>query len=376
MRGTAFTNPLAVTVTANNAVEPVNGGVVTYTVPGSGPSAMLVGNPATIASGTASVTATANSSLGNYNVTATAGGVATPASFALTNSSPNSLIVNTTSDVVDPFDGKNSLREAIAYANTFTSSAPTITFDASVFGSAQVITLTGGQLGLTDTSEPITITAPTTGLTISGNNTSRVFQVFKNATANLNGLTITAGNAGSKGSGGGIYDYEGTVNLTNCTVTGNSAQYGGGILVYGAGSAATLTNSTVSNNTAYWGGGAYASYGGSLTLVNCTVSTNSSTDGGGIAAYHGSSMTVTNCTVSGNSGSRYGAGITVVNNSHGTLTNVTVSGNTAATGGGSDADDRFASRQPGDRCGKQCVGRWDDRSTWSVVRGNGRHRCF
>ena len=335
VRGTAFTNPLAVTVTANNAVEPVNGGVVTYTVPGSGPSAMLVGNPATIASGTASVTATANSSLGNYNVTATAGGVATPASFALTNSSPNSLIVNTTSDVVDPFDGKNSLREAIAYANTFTSSAPTITFDASVFGSAQVITLTGGQLGLTDTSEPITITAPTTGLTISGNNTSRVFQVFKNATANLNGLTITAGNAGSKGSGGGIYDYEGTVNLTNCTVTGNSAQYGGGILVYGAGSAATLTNSTVSNNTAYWGGGAYASYGGSLTLVNCTVSTNSSTDGGGIAAYHGSSMTVTNCTVSGNSGSRYGAGITVVNNSHGTLTNVTVSGNTAATGGGS-----------------------------------------
>ena len=335
LHGTAFTNPLAVTVTANNAVEPVNGGVVTYTVPGSGASAILVGNPATIASGTASVTATGNSTLGAYYVTATASGVATPASFALTNDETLSLVVNTTSDVVNPTDGLTSLREAIAYANTFISSAPTITFDASVFGSAQVITLTGGQLSLTDISEPITITAPTAGLTISGNNTSRVFQVFKNATANLNGLTITGGNAGSKGSGGGIYDYEGTVNLTNCTVTGNTAQYGGGIIVYGAGSAATLTNSIVSNNTAYWGGGAYASYGGSLTLVNCTVSTNSSTDGGGVAAYHGSSITVTNCTVSGNSGSRYGAGITVVNNSHGTLTNVTVSGNTAATGGGS-----------------------------------------
>ena len=332
---TAFANPLAVTVAANNPIEPVNGGVVTYTVPGSGPSATLAGNQATIASGNASVTATANSTLGNYNVTATATGVATTASFALSNDETSSLVVNTTSDIVDPFDGKTSLREAIAYANTFTSSAPTITFDATVFASAQTITLSGGELGLTDTSEPITITAPTAGLTISGNKTSRVFQVFKNATANLNGLTITAGNAGSKGSGGGIYDYEGTVNLTNCTVTGNSAQYGGGILVYGAGSSATLSNSTVSNNTAYWGGGAYASYGGSLTLVNCTVSTNSSTDGGGVAAYHGSSITVTNCTVSGNSGSRYGAGITVVNNSHGTLTNVTVSGNTAATGGGS-----------------------------------------
>ncbi len=332
---TAFANPLAVTVAANNPIEPVNGGVVTYTVPGSGPSATLAGNQATIASGTASVTATANSTLGNYNVTATATGVATTASFALSNDETSSLVVNTTSDIVDPFDRKTSLREAIIYANTFTSSPPTITFDATVFGSAQVITLTGSQLSLSDTSEPITITAPTAGLTISGNNTSRVFEVFKNATANLNGLTITAGNAGTKGSGGGIYDYEGTVNLTNCTVTGNTAQYGGGIIVYGAGSAATLTNSTVSNNTAYWGGGAYASYGGSLTLVNCTVSTNSATDGGGIAAYHGSSLTVTNCTVSGNSGSRYGAGITVVNNSHGTLTNVTVSGNTAATGGGS-----------------------------------------
>ena len=36
---TAFTNALAVTVTANNAVEPVKGGVVTFTAPGSGASA-------------------------------------------------------------------------------------------------------------------------------------------------------------------------------------------------------------------------------------------------------------------------------------------------------------------------------------------------
>ena len=337
LRGAAFANPLAVTVTPNNPGEPVNGGVVNYTVPGSGASATLVGNPATIASGTASVTATANSTLGSYNVTTTASGVATPATFQLENAEKRSLIVNTTSDSSTPYDNLTSLREAIAYANTFTSSAPTITFDPTVFATAQTITLSGGELFLTDISEPITINAPAAGLTVSGNNTSRVFEVIKNASANLIGLTITGGYAVSAGndSGGGVYDYEGSVSLTNCTVTGNTAHYGGGILVYGKGSVATLTNSTVSNNSANRGGGAYASYGGSLTLLNSTVSKNSSYNGGGVAAYHDSSITVTNCTVSGNSGSKYGAGITVANNSYGTLTNVTVSGNTAATGGGS-----------------------------------------
>jgi hypothetical protein len=58
--GTSFANPLTVTVTANNAGEPVNGGVVTFTAPPSGSSAILSAHTATITAGTASVTATAN----------------------------------------------------------------------------------------------------------------------------------------------------------------------------------------------------------------------------------------------------------------------------------------------------------------------------
>src|SRR5262249_28583471 len=47
--------PLVVTVTANDSIEPVAGGLVTFTPPASGASAELTGNPATIsASGTAS----------------------------------------------------------------------------------------------------------------------------------------------------------------------------------------------------------------------------------------------------------------------------------------------------------------------------------
>ena len=44
--GTAFAQPLALTVAAVNPVEPVQGGMVTFTPPASGPSAALAGSPA------------------------------------------------------------------------------------------------------------------------------------------------------------------------------------------------------------------------------------------------------------------------------------------------------------------------------------------
>ena len=70
--------PLVVTVAANNPMEPVAGGLVTFTPPGSGgASAELTGNPATIsAGGTASVTATSNGVAGSDTVSATANGAA------------------------------------------------------------------------------------------------------------------------------------------------------------------------------------------------------------------------------------------------------------------------------------------------------------
>ncbi len=83
--GTAFANPLAVTVATNNPVEPVAGGVLTFTAPSSGPSTNLSAATATIGpDGIASVTATASDTAGSYAVTASAGGAATT-DFALTN---------------------------------------------------------------------------------------------------------------------------------------------------------------------------------------------------------------------------------------------------------------------------------------------------
>jgi len=84
---TAFGQPLELTVTANNPIEPVDGGVISFTAPSSGASAALSAGTATIASGQADVTATANASAGSYTVTVSAGG-SSAASFSLTNFVP------------------------------------------------------------------------------------------------------------------------------------------------------------------------------------------------------------------------------------------------------------------------------------------------
>src|SRR5204863_9986038 len=80
-------------------------------------------------------------------------------------------------------------------------------------------------------------------------------------------------------------DNDGTLTLTNSTVSGNRANFaggskGGGIFNLGT---LTLTNSTVSGNTVTHGYGGGIFNGGTLTLSNSTVSGNSaSSSGGGI----------------------------------------------------------------------------------------------
>jgi hypothetical protein len=80
----AFPIPLTVSVTANDPVEPVNGGQVTFVPPSSGASVVITGSPALIADGAASITATANDTTGAYSVTASASGAAS-VNFSLAN---------------------------------------------------------------------------------------------------------------------------------------------------------------------------------------------------------------------------------------------------------------------------------------------------
>jgi hypothetical protein len=105
------------------------------------------------------------------------------------------------------------------------------------------------------------------------------------------------------------YDY-GTATLTNTTVSGNSDGVGGAGIYNGALATLMLSNSTVSDNyDRNSAGGIYNE--GTLILTNCTISGNSSTDywAGGIFNY--GTLTLINCTISGNStaGMRGGGGI-------------------------------------------------------------------
>ncbi len=92
--GTAFANPLVVTVASANS-EPVQGGVVTFTGPGSG--AGIQSSPLTAAvaaNGQASANVTANGTVGGpYTVAASAAGAASGVNFSLTNVAISTTLV-------------------------------------------------------------------------------------------------------------------------------------------------------------------------------------------------------------------------------------------------------------------------------------------
>jgi cysteine-rich repeat protein/parallel beta-helix repeat protein len=185
----------------------------------------------------------------------------------------------------------------------------------------------------------------------------RFFAVPSNGTLALNDLTLTNGRSTSFPGGGAIWIDNGTVVLTNSTVSGNSAPFGGGGIFLSGSGALILINSTVSDNVAdltgvggTGGGGIWAI--GTVSLTNSTVSGNaavstgnifSSASGGGVLVREGS-LSVTNSTLSGNSAfaivnisgqpSGVGGGISFDGEGSLSVTNSTLSGNSANLAGG------------------------------------------
>ena len=226
-----------------------------------------------------------------------------------------------------------SLRWAIGQADA-TGGADTINFDGTVFSTAQTIPLGGTQLELSDTTGATTITGPAAGVTVSGNNLSRVFQVEPGVTATISDLTITGGNAVQ---GGGVWNHGGTLALTDCTITGNSAGKGGGVLNSGSGyfietylaekypASVSLTNCTISGNHATAQAQAGYDSGGGGGLVNMRMD-----------AYGGGSpkitATLTNCTITGNTATVEGGGLANIGYLY--ATGCTINANSAAYGGG------------------------------------------
>ena len=90
----------------------------------------------------------------------------------------------------------------------------------------------------------------------------------------------TVSNSTSSYYGGGLYNYFGAANLTNCTFSSNKSAatyYGGGI--YNQGGTTNLVSCTVGGDTARYGGGVYNN-SGTVSLINTIVSGNTASLGG------------------------------------------------------------------------------------------------
>ncbi|QDV69117.1 Calx-beta domain protein [Rosistilla carotiformis] len=281
-----------------------------------------------------------------------------------------SLVVTTKSDVVDNTDNLTSLREAIAFANQTPNTLDEITFGdgSSLTGgtdftnlNADTITLGGTELTI---SSDITITGPGADLlTVSGNDASRVFDIangdhdvtldsFSIADGSVGGsfgggirnhstgtLTITDAvvSDSSGGSGGGIYQADGTLHVERTTLRNNTGTHdGGGIYIDGG--TVSLVDSWVADNTAAGlSGGGIRLNGGTLTVIGSTISGNMATTGYGGGINSSGTVAIINSTVSGNTANSLGGGIFSGGSRSLTVVNSTVTGNTAgsaSSGGG------------------------------------------
>src|SRR5229473_1663730 len=185
------------------------------------------------------------------------------------------------------------------------------------------------------------------GTGISGS----VFTISAGVTATIQDVTIRNGSAFL---GGGIYN-NGTVTISNGTLSGNSAGYGGGGILNGGGATATISNSTLSSNSAAVVAGGILNEGtltisnstlssnsaavvaggilneGTLTISNSTLSSNSAAAGAG-GILNGGTLTISNSTLPSNSAAGDAGGI--VNGGTLTISNSTLSGNSAGVYGG------------------------------------------
>lgn len=225
--------------------------------------------------------------------------------------------------------GIGSLRQAVLDANA-AAGADEIVFRLRGSG-AKTITLTSGQLEISD--QLFVNGSGRDKLTISGNKTSRVFQINFGVSATVRGVTIADGQAIF---GGGILN-RGKLDIRNSTFRNNSSLNGGAIFngsVWdenlsaitlnvdnvqfnnnsgGLGGAinnvatATIRRSTFNNNTSDSWGGAILNQGDMLRVERSTFNQNKASYGAGI--YNSARLIVNDSSFKSNEASRDGGGI-------------------------------------------------------------------
>ncbi len=141
-----------------------------------------------------------------------------------------------------------------------------------------------------------------------------------NRTAELDCLTITAGNANvpAKGDlagvdGGGMWNMTGSPTVTNCRFVANSAVFGGG-LYNRSGSNSQVTDCAFEGNRGTANGGGMLNYESHPLVSDCVFDANTGTEGAGMLNIRSSPM-VLDSMFSNNVGS-YGSGMDNFDNCH------------------------------------------------------------
>ena len=255
-----------------------------------------------------------------------------------------SVVVNSTADMVDAYDGVITLREALT---VYRAQGTTVTFDSSMAGKTIAL---NSQIALS-ASATIDASALSSPVTVSGQQKTRVLSLSgTNQTFTINKVNFTQGRITS-GAGGAINLTGSGAKLVvnDCAFTNNVdagpansgdnfANQGGGAVYVGSGAQIDATNCSFTSNTTTQSegrrGGAVHLYGGVGNFTACTIQGNKSFYGGGVYYAAGATGTMSNCLVVKNDAGQFGGGVAIDENAVVTFTNCTIVKNTAAQSGG------------------------------------------
>ncbi len=219
----------------------------------------------------------------------------------------SALQVNTLLDETND-DGTCSLREAIQTVNGgaavggCAALSNKISFDPTLSG----ILVLNSALPLLEVSVNIQGPGAET-LTVSGENSFRIFEIEPEATVVLADLTLANGSAGS---GGGIFNRRGQLSLNRVILTENSADEDGGALFNRLGEVVITASEISGNDSGNDDGGGIDNNGGILQIRDSLFTGNSAGDqGGAIRNRNGGDLTLSNSTLSGNSAGDDGGAI-------------------------------------------------------------------
>ncbi|MBR0224555.1 MAG: fibronectin type III domain-containing protein [Thermoguttaceae bacterium] len=259
-----------------------------------------------------------------------------------------STVVTTDVDAVDAYDGQISLREALG---DYSSAGDTITFASSMKGKTITLDAELGQLRVDknvtiDASELYDSSTETPGVTLSGDDATRIMSTDSGVTTTLKGLTFTRGRTTLDEGGGAIlnlgklmvqdcaFKYNnttariddvttayypgaaiaigdgGAINANHCVFSGNDGE---GTITFATGETSSLKDCLITDNGTY---GVYLASGNAQ--INIEDSVLSDNTNGVYLTSEAGSVVVSNCKLSSNEYGvirRNGAASVVVENS-------------------------------------------------------------